>query len=125
MGRKLKDGRSIATISRDSTSVIAGELSLDDWDDEELLMGRRKDKGGRFRGAKPKLLFTDEPQPAIRGSVLSSTLCGSGDLDLQGHRNCSLDRVTHRAVRHRPLDQLVHALRVCIPRLDLDACTHR
>src|SRR5919106_7050883 len=56
MGRRLKDGRSLAVIGRESTSVMLGELSLDDWDDEELLMGRRRDKGGGFRGKKPKIL---------------------------------------------------------------------
>lgn len=57
--RRLKDGRSIAVIGRDSTSVLHGEANLDNWDDEELLMGRRRDKGGRFRGPKPKLLPAD------------------------------------------------------------------
>jgi hypothetical protein len=51
-----KDGRGYATVSRDSRMVVAGEVSLDDWDDEELLHGRRRDKGGAFRGPKPRLL---------------------------------------------------------------------
>lgn len=53
MGKKLKDGRSLAVVSRDMTAVLHGEDSLDDWDDEELLHGRRRDKGGRFRGPWP------------------------------------------------------------------------
>lgn len=56
MVRKLKDGRSRAMVSRESTSILLGEVSLEDWDDEELLMGRRRDKGGRFRGKRPNLL---------------------------------------------------------------------
>lgn len=56
--KTAKDGREYATVSRDSRMVVAGEQSLDDWDDEELLHGRRRDKGGAFRGPKPKMLST-------------------------------------------------------------------
>jgi hypothetical protein len=51
--------------------------------------------------------------------------CASGGVDLQGHRNGSLSRVTHRAVRHRPLNQLAHVLRVRILRRDPDARPYR
>lgn len=57
MGKKFKDGRSLETVSRDSTAAIRGEVNLEDWDDEELLKGRRKNKNGKFAGGRsPKVL---------------------------------------------------------------------
>ena len=33
-----------------------GELDLSEWDDEELLQGRRRDRKGRFSGKRPSII---------------------------------------------------------------------
>src|SRR5918999_5608729 len=100
MVRKLKDGRSRAMVSRDSTAVLLGEANLDAWDDGELLMGRRRDKGGRFRGPMPKLL----PAPVVRelqrrrfAKAHALRLpCGCGSVPPYGpQRRASLARNSH------------------------------
>jgi hypothetical protein len=53
---RAHDGGAIVHVGRATADVLAGEVDLSDWDDEELVKGRRKDKNGRFTGRPPKLL---------------------------------------------------------------------
>ena len=39
-----------------STAVLSGQDDIATWDDEELAMGRRRDKNGNFTGKPPRLI---------------------------------------------------------------------
>lgn len=54
-----KDGRTYLRVSKQTAELISGEDSLDKWDDEELLRGYKRDKGGKFRGRPPKIVPRD------------------------------------------------------------------
>jgi hypothetical protein len=43
-------------MSPTATGVLLGDDDVSDWDDEELLMGRRRDKNGHFTGAEPRVI---------------------------------------------------------------------
>jgi len=55
MARTL-DGGAIVHIGATSAGVLAGEIDLSDWDDEELIRGRRRNRNGGWSGRPPKLL---------------------------------------------------------------------
>lgn len=55
--RKLADGRGLAKVPALTRQIADGELDVADWDDEELLRGRRRDKNGGWTGPRaPKLV---------------------------------------------------------------------
>lgn len=61
MGLRVhNDGRAEVRLSQNTTALVKaaedGELDLSDWDDEELLRGRRRDKNGTFGDRPPKLV---------------------------------------------------------------------
>jgi hypothetical protein len=53
---RLKDGGALVRISPRTASVVYDGADLSDWDDAELLEGRKKDRRGHFTGRKPKLV---------------------------------------------------------------------
>lgn len=53
---RAHDGGAIVHVGRTTADVLAGEVDLSTWDDDELIKGRRKDKNGGFTGRPPKLL---------------------------------------------------------------------
>jgi hypothetical protein len=53
---RTKKGGAIVSISPTSAAVAFDGASLDDWDDTELLAGRRKNKYGTFTGRAPNLI---------------------------------------------------------------------
>jgi hypothetical protein len=54
--RRARDGSTTVTITPAAAGVIYDGDSLDDWDDEELLRGRRRNKNGRFVGRPPTVI---------------------------------------------------------------------
>jgi hypothetical protein len=53
---RTKDGGAIVHVSPTTAGVMYNEIPLDDWDDDELIKGKRKDRDGKFRGRPPKLV---------------------------------------------------------------------
>src|SRR6266496_3654848 len=53
---RTKTGGAIVKISPTSAAVAFDGASLDDWDDTELLAGRRKNKHGTFTGRSPNVI---------------------------------------------------------------------
>ena len=51
---RSKDGSAQVHISPTSAAIVFDGQSLDDWSDEELMQGRRRDKNGRFWVALPR-----------------------------------------------------------------------
>src|SRR5438067_1237960 len=56
MGRRSKSGRAPVTVSATTASILAGEVDLSEWDDDEIMRGQRKSKDGRFHGRPPKVV---------------------------------------------------------------------
>jgi hypothetical protein len=54
--KRRKDGGAVVQISPSAASVLYDGESLDDWDDEELVRGKRRGKDGKFRGRPPAVL---------------------------------------------------------------------
>jgi hypothetical protein len=52
MKRKL-DGRAPMTLGRNTAAVLAGEVDLSEWDDEEIMRGQRRAKNGKWVGRPP------------------------------------------------------------------------
>jgi hypothetical protein len=53
--KKEKKGKSV-TVSRTTAGVLAGEIDVTDWDDDEIMRGNRRGKDGRFHGRKPRVV---------------------------------------------------------------------
>lgn len=49
-------GREWVRVSGPVAKMLAGELDLTQWDDEELFRGRQRDKNGNFSGRPPSLV---------------------------------------------------------------------
>src|SRR5204863_9570106 len=53
---RRKDGGEVVHVSPKTAAIVFDGVSLDDWDDDELLAGRRKNKNGNFTGRPPMLI---------------------------------------------------------------------
>jgi hypothetical protein len=56
MGKRLKGGRVLMTVSKRTADILDGLEDLSAWDDEELLRGQRRDRNGNFTGVPPKVV---------------------------------------------------------------------
>lgn len=62
-GQDVSNSRAFMRLNVSTSRVLSGYDDIEDWDDEEIRRGRRRDKSGRFRGADPKVVpkaITDE-----------------------------------------------------------------
>jgi hypothetical protein len=50
------DGRAHARVARTQVAISKGEIDITQWDDEELIRGRPRDKRGNFTGKAPILV---------------------------------------------------------------------
>jgi hypothetical protein len=64
--RRLADGRGIVAISPTSAGILAGEVDLSEWSDEELARGQRRDKHGRWSGRPPKVIPSEVHAEIVR-----------------------------------------------------------
>ena len=69
MGKQLKDGRALMTVSAKTAAILNGDEDLSAWDDEELLRGQRKDRGGYFRGRPPKVVPQEVHAERVRRTM--------------------------------------------------------
>jgi len=69
MGKQLKDGRALMTVSAKTAAILNGEEDLSAWDDEELLRGQRKDRTGVFRGRPPKVVPQEVHAERVRRTM--------------------------------------------------------
>jgi hypothetical protein len=56
LGKRLKNGRALMTVSRHTADILEGIEDLTAWDNEELLRGQRRDRRGNFTGVPPKVV---------------------------------------------------------------------
>lgn len=54
--KRTKDGSAMIRLSPTASGVVYDGDSLDDWDDEELMRGRRRNKNGGFTGRPAKVI---------------------------------------------------------------------
>lgn len=54
--RRHSDGRAFVHVSENTADLIAGEVDLSEWDDEELYRGYTRAKDGSFRGRPPTVV---------------------------------------------------------------------
>ena len=54
--KRDKDGRAHVRVGAKVAALIAGDIDLNDWDDEELIRGQARAKDGTFRGQPPALV---------------------------------------------------------------------
>jgi len=69
MGKQLKDGRALMTVSAKTAAILNGDEDLSAWDDEELLRGQRKDRSGSFRGRPPKVVPQEVHAERVRRTM--------------------------------------------------------
>lgn len=55
-GEDIDGIRAGVSLGKGNTDVLTGRDDPADWDDEELLHGRRRDRNGAFQGADPQVI---------------------------------------------------------------------
>ncbi len=109
MGKMLQSGRSIMTVSKNTTSILNGEDDLSSWDDEELLRGQRRAKNGNFSGSPPKVVpmqihhELNRRRMSRAGEVLRESLVGAVEL----WRSVLLDEKAPLAFRMKASELIV------------------
>lgn len=68
-GEDVSGKRGYLRLGVTQTAVMTGEDNLEEWDEEELIRGQRKDKNGRFQGRPPKVVAK-----AIHDELVKRTL---------------------------------------------------
>lgn len=48
--------RTRVRLGKGNTAILAGDVDLAQWSDEELARGQRRDRNGRFQGRPPKVV---------------------------------------------------------------------
>jgi hypothetical protein len=70
---KNKDGsprlRGVIRISESVSEVLEDPSKVDEWDDEELRRGRRRDRNGKFTGRDPVVIPTAVYREMVRRSI--------------------------------------------------------
>jgi hypothetical protein len=116
LGKRIADGRALATVSPTTASVLDGTDDLSDWDDEEIRRGQRRNRKGGFSGRPPKLvpqrlhaerhrrtltraheLFTANTEKAVQVLVDIATDATAPHSDRVKAASLILDRVLGRA----------------------------
>lgn len=64
--RRHRDGRAYVHVSAATANLIAGEVDLNEWDDEELLRGYSRAEDGSFRGRPPSVVPIGVYQKFVR-----------------------------------------------------------
>lgn len=77
-------------VSDEERAVAEGIMSLDDWDDEELIRGYKRNRNGRF-GAAPKFIPKEIQQEVFRRIV------GRGDMKMRRAYLASIDTLVDLA----------------------------
>jgi hypothetical protein len=54
--KRRKDGRASVELSPTAAAIVYDGADLSDWDDEELLRGRRRNRNGTFTGRAPAVV---------------------------------------------------------------------
>lgn len=67
--RQKSAGRGVIRISSAATDVIDNPRVVEEWDDEELRRGRRRDRNGKFTGADPLVVPTTVYREIVRRSI--------------------------------------------------------
>lgn len=68
-GKSIVGKRAKVTTGVGTTAVLTGEDDPRDWDDEEILHGRRRDKNGNFSGKDPDVVPRAVHNELIRRSL--------------------------------------------------------
>jgi hypothetical protein len=69
MGKRMKDGRALMTVSSSTADILDGITDLSEWDDEELLRGQRRAANGSFVGRPPKVVPQEVHAERIRRTM--------------------------------------------------------
>jgi hypothetical protein len=69
MGKRMKDGRALMTVSPSTADILEGITDLSEWDDEELLRGQRKASNGKFVGRPPKVVPQEVHAERVRRTM--------------------------------------------------------
>lgn len=64
--RRHRDGRAFVHVSEATANLIAGEVDVGEWDDEELFRGYSRAKDGTFKGRPPSVVPIGVYQEFIR-----------------------------------------------------------
>lgn len=67
--------RALVRLGASNTRILTGQDDLSEWDDEELRMGQRRDKNGRFQGSAPRVV-----PKALHDELIRRTLIEANDL---------------------------------------------
>jgi hypothetical protein len=71
--RKLlrKDGKR-TRLSRGNTDIVEGRVNFDEWDDEEILRGRKRAEDGSWRGRPPSIVPAVVHQQVVKRNVTAA-----------------------------------------------------
>lgn len=78
VGKRYDDpnraGRGVIRLAERTADLLDDPSSVEDWDDEELARGRRRDRNGKFTGADPKVVPTHVYHEVVRRSIRRAQL---------------------------------------------------
>lgn len=79
--RQPSSGRGIMRISKAAADAIDDPSTIEDWDDDELRRGRRKDKNGRFTGRDPVVVPTNCYRELLRRQLRTAEVSLASNLN--------------------------------------------
>ncbi len=74
-GEATGNERALVRIGATNTRILTGQDDLSEWTDEELRMGRRRDKNGKLLGVPPKIV-----PKALHDELIRRTLSAANDM---------------------------------------------
>lgn len=74
-GETTGNERALMRVGKGTTRILTGQEDLSQWEDEELRMGQKRAKNGRFSGAPPKIV-----PKAVHDELVRRTLANAQNL---------------------------------------------
>jgi hypothetical protein len=118
--KRAKDGTSLVRVGRTTVDILDGVDDLSQWDDSELLQGRRK-VNGKFVGRKPKIVAAQLLAELNRRRFQRSadTLAGSLVDGAEALRDIITDETVDPATRIKGIELLYNRV-LGLPKQSVD-----
>lgn len=71
-GKDVGSGKALVKLDRGTTAVLIGLDHVEDWDDEELRRGRRRDANGLFTGRNPQVVAKAVHDEQVRRTLATA-----------------------------------------------------
>jgi hypothetical protein len=110
--KRTKDGGAVVSITPVAAAVVFDGEPLDDWDDDELIRGKRKDKNGKFTGRPAQVI------PArLHRELTRRRFSRSRDLMAESLEDCARMLRSIVVDEAAPIRSRIHAAEVLMDRV--------